>query len=407
MKDKKKNSKKEDLIKSEIEKFKNKSYLKLSHLQSSLLEPLIRNYTHLHPRQILYHLEINDFTLPKCQCGNELSWKDNKTGYRQYCSKQCTAKYTTIKKKQQNLKTIGVEWHSQLPAWNEKVQKTSLEKFGVDHASKTPEFLEKIKKTNLEKFGVEHPAQSEKIQEKAKQTNLKRHGVEYPSQSKEIKEKQKQTNLERHGVENPLQSKKIREKMKQTNLERYGVEYVTQTKKVQNKIRKTNMEKYGVEYFSQKHISKESRLILDNEKTFKEFIDTKTTKQILNELNISPSTFQITCRKYNIEKKEQSRIEHELAILLERLNINNVIRHDRNQIHPLELDFYFPDHQFAIEINGVYWHSDYFKDRYYHQMKWKLCKEKNINLIQIPESLWFSKFDIILSMIKHKIKITV
>lgn len=59
---------------------------------------------------------------------------------------------------------------------------------------------------------------------------------------------------------------------------------------------------------------------------------------------------------------------------------------DRTVIAPLELDFYIPENKLAIELNGVYWHSDQQgtpKD--YHQRKTLLCQELGITLIHIFE----------------------
>lgn len=53
-----------------------------------------------------------------------------------------------------------------------------------------------------------------------------------------------------------------------------------------------------------------------------------------------------------------------------------------------ELDIYIPDKKFAIECNGDYWHSDLFKDKYYHRNKSLYCKNTGIHLIHIFEYEW-------------------
>lgn len=68
-----------------------------------------------------------------------------------------------------------------------------------------------------------------------------------------------------------------------------------------------------------------------------------------------------------------------------KINIRSIIK-DEN--HSYELDIYLPNVKVAIEFNGTYWHSNLFKDKYYHQTKTKLCKEKNIILIHIFEFDW-------------------
>lgn len=61
----------------------------------------------------------------------------------------------------------------------------------------------------------------------------------------------------------------------------------------------------------------------------------------------------------------------------------------------LELDFYDKDRKIAIEYNGLYWHSsamDYPKNK--HRLKYELCRNKGIHLIQIFEDEWLQKQDI-------------
>lgn len=72
----------------------------------------------------------------------------------------------------------------------------------------------------------------------------------------------------------------------------------------------------------------------------------------------------------------------------------------------LELDIYIPNKNIAIEYNGLYWHSEINQlDPDYHLIKWAECKKKNIHLIQIFEDEWLNKKEIVLSMLKHKLKV--
>jgi hypothetical protein len=64
------------------------------------------------------------------------------------------------------------------------------------------------------------------------------------------------------------------------------------------------------------------------------------------------------------------------------------IENDRTTLNGLELDILIPQKNIAIEFNGLYWHSNKFKKRDYHQIKTELCDEKNIQLIHIFEDEW-------------------
>ena len=54
--------------------------------------------------------------------------------------------------------------------------------------------------------------------------------------------------------------------------------------------------------------------------------------------------------------------------ILEELDIK-FVEHNRKIISPKELDFYLPDYNSAIECNGLYWHSDFKKEKAYHYDK--------------------------------------
>lgn len=79
------------------------------------------------------------------------------------------------------------------------------------------------------------------------------------------------------------------------------------------------------------------------------------------------------------------------------------IANDRNIIKPFELDLYFPDYNIAIEINGIYFHSEQSgKPKDYHKHKTELCEEQGIQLIHIWEDDLINHKELVLSMLKNK-----
>lgn len=68
-----------------------------------------------------------------------------------------------------------------------------------------------------------------------------------------------------------------------------------------------------------------------------------------------------------------------------------------------ELDIYIPSLRIAFEFNGIYWHSNKFKNEYYHLNKLKLCNSKNIALYYIWEDEWRDKQDEIKIWLKELI----
>ena len=66
-----------------------------------------------------------------------------------------------------------------------------------------------------------------------------------------------------------------------------------------------------------------------------------------------------------------------------------------------ELDIYVPSENFAIEYNGLYWHSEIAKDKNYHLRKTDECNSKGIRLFHIFEDEWLEKSEIIKSMLSN------
>ena len=369
-------------------------------------------------------------------CGNKLHPKPNNPSM--YCSPRCArispltekkVRTTNLKlygdehpmridkfkqkHKQTNLGRYGVEYSSQSSLIKDKKRKTCLERYGVECNLQHDDTKNKIKQTNLERYGVECTLQHDDTKNKIKQTNLKKYGVEYASQSEVIKDKIKKTNLEKYGTENVFGSEVIKDKIKKTNLERYGVkypiqkdefklksrntciekygvEYVSQSETVKAKIRQVNIERYGVEYPAQGNISDSSlRKLKDENYMYDIYVNKKkSVSEIASCLNIGNTTINRYLRKYNIPVQpcSISRDEKSLADWLIEQNFN-ILQSNRTVIAPKELDIYLPDHNFAIEYNGVYWHTEQQgKGKYYHLSKTKHCEEQGIQLLHIFSS---------------------
>jgi len=54
---------------------------------------------------------------------------------------------------------------------------------------------------------------------------------------------------------------------------------------------------------------------------------------------------------------------------------------DKIRIESKEIDIFIPEKNVGIEYDGLYWHSDNFRDKKYHLNKTLLCEEHNIQLL--------------------------
>jgi len=84
----------------------------------------------------------------------------------------------------------------------------------------------------------------------------------------------------------------------------------------------------------------------------------------------------------------------------------DTVQGDRTVLSGKEIDVYVPSKNIGIEYNGLYWHSEEYRDKKYHIDKWKKTSDNNIHLIQIFEDQWRDRRDIVESIIKNKLGLT-
>lgn len=269
---------------------------------------------------------------------------------------------------------------------------------------------------------------------KTKLTKIENHGVENFNNI----EKRNETCIKKYGDKNF----KNKEKQQETNQKIYGFKTATENIKVKEKIIETYKRKYGVSHpmknvkiIQKKLDSSYLNGIYNNniEKTLTT-IKSKLIENMINNFNVDVIDYRnqlyfINCRKghtyesrfdliyhRNLQHTEQCTICNPISVqssglelmLLDFIKNNydgNIIEHNRKIITPYELDIFLPDLNLAFEFNGLYWHNEENKDKKYHQEKYLLCKEKNIQLIQIWEDDWIYKNEIIKSMILNKLNL--
>ena len=279
----------------------------------------------------------------------------------------------------------------------------------MEHALQSKEIQEKFKQTNLEKYGVEHALQSKEIQEKLKQTNLEKYGVKFASQANIIKEKSKKNNLEKYGVDNYAKTQECLIKTKNSNLEKYGVEFTFQNNQIKEKIKQTNLEKYGVDNFSKSEESREN-FIISNHPNYIKYINDRISlfncdlnknhefqihgdnfySRINSNLPICTICYPIGDNK---SIKEKILLEY-----IQSIYNGEIISGYRDGI---EIDIFLPELKLGIEFNGLYWHSNKFRESNYHVDKLNWFKSKNIDIKFIYEDDFDNNLDIIKSQINN------
>lgn len=79
----------------------------------------------------------------------------------------------------------------------------------------------------------------------------------------------------------------------------------------------------------------------------------------------------------------------------------------RDIISPQELDIIVPSRKVAIEFNGIWWHSEKYRDKNYHINKRLAAEKAGYRLISIREDLWNQRQKQIVSVINNSLGINV
>ena len=195
--------------------------------------------------------------------------------------------------------------------------------------------LSKRKETCLRKYGVDNPAKLESIKNKAIKTSLKKYGVINGGWSKQAQEKIKKTNQERYGVDMPLQSKEILNKAKETSKERFGTEYYMRTKEFRDVSKEVFLDKYGYKC------------------AMKSMIVRKHLSDKLNTEEVRQKIYETKKRNHSFNT---SKPEEELYLYI-KSKFPNVKRQYRCKRYPYNCDFYIPDLDYFIELQGYYTHN--------------------------------------------------
>ena len=348
-------------------------------------------------------------------------FSDDEKQYRKTCGIRCnviqrklcclekygvdnSSKSTQIKEKIKvsNIEKYGVDNPSKLDAIKEKKKTTTQRHYGVDNPFQSDEIKNKIAETNIALYGVAHPMHSEYVVEKVKATNLEKYGVECTLKIPEVSEKIKVKIQEKYGVDYPFQSKEWQDEANQIKLEKYGTIYPTQTEEIQNKTKVTNLERYGSEYIPNKHIPKEVFAVFDDKETAEQLYKNNSLRSLSSQFGVGSEFITTRFDKHGFIRHERSSFEREFKAFLEENKIK-YISNDRQVLeNKKELDFFLPDHNIAIEINGLFYHSEFkITDKNFHKMKYDICESKGIRLLTIFEDELIQKKEIVYNYVKN------
>jgi len=347
-----------------------------------VLREKIANRYELNPNdsaQLLLYMLLIDGHDSKCMCGKPKQFYRYCSGLKKTCGdKKCI----DASRNESYLKTAKIRFdgkhHTQLQSTKNSAKQTMLKLYGVDHNWKG-KLRETGEKTMIQKYGSKHALQNKDLLKKRNETTIARFGSLdfFGSKSAKI------TNLQRYGFENPAKSTKIIAKIKETNRKTADLQA---QKKLE--IYKISMVKY---------LPEQQRYVLHCNKCGNTFEGAGCTINSKLRIGSDPCVFCNPTPKYygtsDLEKELFNFIKDNAEKQM------TLSFHDRSIIPGLELDVYFPSLKVAIEINGIYWHSEMEKEHDYHTKKTKESLNLGIKVYHIWEDDWKNKNEIVKSII--------
>ena len=300
-------------------------------------------------KQKLYNYINNINTTPKCVvCKNNVNWNNKKGFYHTHCSKRCINLDINVKN---------------------KIINTNINNYGVNCVFKNEEIKEKIKnKINL-LYGVDNISQSDYMKNMCF------------IQSPATKEKIKITLESKYNIKHPFEYKEFVNKSISTRIQK-TIKLAKEL--LGNNIEITNNGNY--EYLIKNQCIEHNEYII-KKKLFHDRVFLSKNQNpciVCNPVNQNTSIKESEVREY-VEKE---------------LNLNTIKLRKNRQ----EIDIYIPEFKLGIEFNGLYWHSDIYKNKNYHYDKTKFYEINNIKLLHVFEDDWIRKKDIVKDMIKRNLK---
>lgn len=198
----------------------------------------------------------------------------------------------------------------------------------------------------LKKTGVEHPMHDPKV--------LERYVNPYSRQ--DVKTKIKLTLNERYGVDNPMKSDSIKKRMKQSMIKKYGsVDHFYNV--LLEKRTSTNIKRYGVENCMQRQ-----EVIAKQKKT-----------AVLRGV-----------------KRYQSKLE---------LHVEQLLRQEFSEVHTQKwingspIDFYLPEFNVFIQVDGEFYHGLTERSRQYDFVMKNIERDNAQNLWFMSQQLMLLRLD--------------
>jgi hypothetical protein len=303
---------------------------------------------------------------PYCARGNRQTFEYFRTGFKS-CARRCECaveKYTNSM-----LKNHGVTSPMKNADIRQRAVDTWIEKYSVSELGLIN--VDKKRENCMNKWGAPTPLESEVIQAKIAQTNQTKLGVRKPFQNAEIRDK-------------------IQQQWQQSNSN--GQKTYVKTKQ--------DGYKYRLKY-AEGNFSDPDKILQDPEK-LTQHLRNYSRSELAQLLNCSLGLIDARVNEFDLTEFQNVNSYYEILIAnyLDQMQVQYEVN-TRKVIAPLELDFFVPSHNLAIEFCGLRWHGEMAgRGKDYHANKLAACTKLGIRLIQIFQDEWDSNSRIVKDILK-------
>ena len=191
---------------------------------------------------------------------------------------------------------------------------------------------------------------------------------------------------------------------RKTFRKKYGVDNISQLTSVKEKKKKTTLKNYGVynptyKNYNIYNFNRLTKKVIEDNFIASNHLEVDKLSSFLNCKRLAAYTISDKFNVNRTPKNGSSRAELEIYNFIKSLDDTiQITRNTRKIILPKELDIYLPDHNLAIEYNGLMDHSQGVSKysrfntpelpKNKHLQKTEACEEKNIQLVHIFENEW-------------------
>lgn len=281
----------------------------------------------------------------------------------------------------------------QTDKFKEKSRETQFAMYG-NWYSASPEGRRKYREIMMGKVGVPEYFQSDEFKEKSKETMRATRGVDNISQSPEWKEKVAATSMEKYGVPHPIQADEVKAKISETNLKLYGAENYALSEAFRRRIVEKYVGKMADFECTVLEVDARSHVKFKCEKCGTVSVEQPQFIKRRTDEGLTPCTH---CHPKNAPVSLE---EAEVKAFVESLGLK-VDHYDRDFLGAYGADIVVETAKTIIEYDGIYWHSELYKDSRYHLEKKLLAQDKGYRLIHIFSDEWVYNRPIVESRLRY------